>query len=85
MAEPSIIMAWVEKGGIVGLLALNSLALWKFGGVAAKIIMSGALVPKLYYDEKVAECNRLRSENDAYRAITLRAVGVVESAAKRGG
>lgn len=82
---PPDLIDLILKGGNVGALVAAAIVMYKLGGMAWKIIKDGDLVPKLYYIEKVNECNRLRSENDAYRSITLRAVGVVESSVKREG
>jgi hypothetical protein len=68
----------IEKFGIVAVLAINAVVLWKLGVVGLKQITSGEWVPGRYYKDVTAERDRLRAENDAYRSVTLRAVGVAE-------
>lgn len=75
----------IEKGGVAGLLVLNAVFLVKGVLLALKQVSAGEWVPGRYYREKEAENVRLRAENDAYRTVTLRAVGVAERTARREG
>ena len=76
--DATTIWAAIEKGGTMGLLVLAIAVIWKFGVVGLRQITAGEWVPGRYYKDVVADRDRLRAENDAYRSVTLRAVGVVE-------
>ena len=75
---------WLEKAGIVTVLGANIAVLYKLGVVGLKQIVEGSWVPGRYYKDVCTDRDRLRAENDAYRSVTLRAVGVVERVAGQG-
>lgn len=76
--DAAAIWTAIEQGGTMGLLALNIAVLWKLGVLGLRQITSGEWVPGKYYKDVVSDRDRLRAENDAYRSVTLRAVGVAE-------
>lgn len=76
--------AWIEKAGILTVLLANIVVLYKLGVVGLRQITGGEWVPGRYYKDLCADRDRLRAENDAYRSVTLRAVGVVERVAGQG-
>jgi len=76
--EATSLVVYIEKFGIIGLLSLNAVLMFKIGLTGLRQITAGEWVPGRYYREIIAERDRLRSENDAFRAVTLRAVGVAE-------
>ena len=69
---------WVEKAGVVSLLAGNIAALISTARFAFKSLQEKKWVPGWAYDEIVRERDRLRIENEAYRDVTLRAIRVTD-------
>ena len=84
MPDFAFFFAVIEKGGVIAMLLLNVIVLYKFGIVGIKQITGGEWVPGRYYKDVCSDRDRLRTENDAYRSVTLRAVGVVERVAGQG-
>jgi hypothetical protein len=77
MLDPAA-WTWVEKAGVVSLLAGNIAALITTARFAFKSLQEKKWVPGWAYDEMVRERDRLRIENDAYRDVTLRAIRVTD-------
>jgi len=69
---------WVEKAGVVSLLAGNICALISTARFAFKSLQEKKWVPGWAYEEIVRERDRLRIENEAYRDVTLRAIRVTD-------
>ena len=69
---------WVEKAGVISLLAGNIAALISTARFAFKSLQEKKWVPGWAYDEIVRERDRLRIENEAYRDVTLRAIRVTD-------
>jgi len=84
MSEITVIFSWIEKGGVMAALIANMVIMYKFGVVGISQITGGEWVPGRYYKDVCSDRDRLRTENDAYRSVTLRAVGVVERVAGQG-
>jgi hypothetical protein len=81
MPDIPAVLVILEKGGVVAMLLLNSVIVYKFGIAGIRQILDGSWVPGRYYKDVCEDRDRLRAENDAYRSVTLRAVGVVERVA----
>lgn len=77
MLDPAA-WTWVEKAGVVSLLAGNIAALITTARFAFKSLQEKKWVPGWAYEEMVRERDRLRIENDAYRDVTLRAIRVTD-------
>jgi len=69
---------WVEKAGVISLLAGNIAALISTARFAFKSLQEKKWVPGWAYEEIVRERDRLRIENEAYRDVTLRAIRVTD-------
>ena len=74
---------WVEKAGIVSLLAGNVAALITTARFAFKSLQEKKWVPGWAYEELLRERDRLRIENEAYRDVTLRAIRVTDRVVAR--
>lgn len=78
--DPKVAWQMVREGGLVGLLLFNIFALLRLTNFVFKSLMNKEWVPGPFYKDVITERDRLRAENDAYRSVTLRAVGVTERA-----
>ena len=74
---------WVEKAGIISLLAGNVAALITTARFAFKSLQEKKWVPGWAYEELLRERDRLRIENEAYRDVTLRAIRVTDRVVAR--
>ena len=74
---------WVEKAGVVSLLAGNIAALISTARFAFKSLQEKKWVPGWAYEELLRERDRLRIENEAYRDVTLRAIRVTDRVVAR--
>jgi hypothetical protein len=91
MPDISLVLTLLEKGGLVALLVLNMVIIWRFGLAGVRQVLAGDWVPGRYYKEVCADRDRIRAdferirtENDAFRTIAFRAIGVVERVAGQG-
>jgi hypothetical protein len=75
MLDPTT-WSWLEKAGIISLLGGNIAALVSVTRFAFKSLQNKQWVPGWAYMELMVERDRLRSENDAYRDVTLRAISI---------